>query len=279
MPTTYLSDTFTGTDGTSFSAANWNGFSGQQSIQGNRGAVGTNSDYEPAVFDAKITSSGAQIPANFALTCDLVLGDTKLGWAPEYRLQGGGAYYKLFIKAATQYLVAYPAGTTYTISPSLTIGASDTIHLKLVVDGSSHRVRIWLNSASEPSTWAIDATNSAQLGNTGLRFVLENLVDALDLTGYIDTVSIESTGVTPITRTATGTGIGTATANRTVARLRAATGIGAGTGTATGARVAASVVTGTGNAFGAFSPPGRTAPTESFIRDDTEALALVLLSL
>ena len=278
MPTTYLFDTFTGADGTSFGGASWNGFSGQQSIQGNRGAVGTNPDYEPAVFDGKVTSSGAQIPANFALTCDLVLGDALLDWSPEYRLQGGGAYYKLFIKPSSQYLVAYPAGTTYSVSPSLTIAASDTIHLKLVVDGSSHRVRLWLNSASEPTTWAIDATNSAQLSNTGLRFVLENTFTDADLTGYIDNVLIESTGVTPINRTASGTGAGTATAARTVSRIRTASGTGAGTATATSATPVVNAQPSTGGMLSRHVMRAMPMPPSDDIENDW-ALIVALLEL
>lgn len=172
-----LSDTFTGSDGDAWNASTWPNFydslgTGTHDIQGNQGRLLTGAGVY-AVMQAELADSSL---VDFEATYDVEVQDTTESYFQiEFRssLTGDGNIYELVLRRDTGYL-AFEKKVSYTPtvldSTTLTITTSDVIHFRLRVVGSDYKVRAWLNGASEPGVWDLEATDSTYLINDRVAF-------------------------------------------------------------------------------------------------------------
>ena len=170
-----LSDTFTGSDGAAWNATNWPNFydslgTGTHDIQGNQGRLLTGAgSYAVLQADALDFNS-----TDFVMLLDVeVQATTEAYFQIEFRtaLSGDGNIYELVLRRDTGYF-ALEKKVSYTPtvldSTTLTITTNDVIHIRLRASGSDYKARAWLNGASEPSTWDLEATDSTYLTNDRL---------------------------------------------------------------------------------------------------------------
>jgi len=108
---------------------------------------------------------------DYTLTTDFVIvADTgtlqqRLVW----RGQSSGAMYVVEHDTVGNQISVYyqdASGTRFlvTTAATLTTVAADVVHLKVSAVGTAHKVRWWLNAASEPGTWNVEFTD-ANLAN------------------------------------------------------------------------------------------------------------------
>lgn len=167
-----LTDTFTGSDGAAWNGTNWpnfydSGAAGVHDIQGNQGRLQTDpSAY--AVMQAEVFDFNS---TDFVMLLDVeVQATTEAYFQVEFRtaLTGDGNIYELVLRRDTGYF-AFERKVSYTPtvldSATLTITTNDVIHIRLRVSGSDYKARAWLNGASEPTTWDLEATDSTYLIN------------------------------------------------------------------------------------------------------------------
>ncbi len=78
---------------------------------------------------------------------------------------------------------------TQTSAYTMTVG--DVIHVRIRSEGTSHKVKVWKNAESEPSTWLLDAVDAFYTGSSQRRvgFDLKNLA-AGTITAELATISV-----------------------------------------------------------------------------------------
>ena len=185
MPT-LLTDTFTGANGAAWNSSNWTMYDGTQTIQGNRGQI-SHGGYSAGTGNAQIEVV-PNIPANFSFTGQVQLTSSSSLFSIEYR-NNGSDYYQMWIQPSIVSIYQTPWPILLG-SSSISTTTSDVINFRLEVDGNSHKLRIWLNSASEPSTWDISATSSTSTTTTvPMRL---RVGDPNPVIAYLDNVSITS---------------------------------------------------------------------------------------
>ena len=245
--TTYLSDTFTGTNGASWNSSNWTMQGGTQTIQGNRGEMLTPGGYGNSIIDVVPT-----IPANFSFTGQVQFASANSTFAIEYR-NNGTDYYRAFV-TPTELVVYSTPWSTIVAFASISTSLTDLVNFRLEVDGTSHKMRFWLNSDPEPSTWNINATNSVTTATPTVPMRLF-YGDPNSVTGYLDNVSVTSVGgVTTVSRSAVGSGTGAASALWSRTSARSATGSSTSNATTTTLRTILRSATGSGTGSGTASP-------------------------
>ena len=225
--TTYLSDTFTGSNGSSWNSSNWTMQGGTQTIQGNRGAMLTPGGYGNSIIDVVPT-----IPANFSFAGQVQFASANSTFAIEYR-NNGTDYYRAFVTPTELVIYSTPWATIVAFA-SISTSLTDLVNFRLEVDGTSHKMRFWLNSDPEPSTWNINATNSVTTATPTVPMRLF-YGDPNAVTGYLDNVSITSVGgaAGSVAATLSGSSSASAGAAFLVEKVVSAAGSSESVGTAT----------------------------------------------
>ena len=184
--TTYLSDTFTGTNGASWNSSNWTTQNGTQTIQGNRGAMLTPGGFGNCIIDVVPT-----IPANFSFAGQIQFPSSGSTFAIEYR-NNGTDYYRAYVTPSELIIYSTPFPTIAGFA-SISTSLSDLVNFRLDVNGTSHKLRFWLNSDPEPSTWNVDITNTVTTA-APTQPMRVYFGDPNAVTGYLDNVSVTSGG-------------------------------------------------------------------------------------
>lgn len=199
-----LTDAFTGTDGDAWNATLWPNFydslgTGTHDIQGNQGRMLTGAGAF-AVMQAEVQDI---IPADFEVTYDVeVQATTEAYFQVEFRstLTGDGNIYEVVLRRDTGALsLERKAAFVPTVlgSTTLTITTNDVVHFRLRAVGPDYKVRAWINAASEPSTWAIEATDSTYLTNDRIAFKALSGAAASAQRWDLDNVTFDDTLLPP----------------------------------------------------------------------------------
>jgi len=202
---TVLSDTFTGSDGAAWDGTRWPNFydslgTGTHDIQGNQGRLLTGAG-SYAVMQAELQDLSL---VNFEATYDVeVQATTESYFQVEFRssLTGDGNIYELVLRRDTGYLgIEKKVSYTPTVldSTTLTITTSDVIHFRLRVVGSDYKARAWINGASEPGTWDLEATDGTYLTNDRVAFKAIAGAAATAQRWDIDNLTIDDTLEPPL---------------------------------------------------------------------------------
>jgi hypothetical protein len=176
MPITKV-DTFTATDGSSWSA-DWTFPQGSGDIQGNRGRMVTGT----GPFDG----DSAQINVDLAdvqvgISVEIPTNDAQF---PEIRFRFSDVnfdYIRLLFEPHNDLYLIHDydndVQTSLLASGSYTIVAGDVVYIRMEGEGSTVRFRFWKNAEQEPSTWTATATSTLGQTNTLLmvRTVTSNL--------------------------------------------------------------------------------------------------------
>jgi hypothetical protein len=183
--------TFTGVDASAWGSG-WTFTQGTGDILTNRGRMvtgtggfdGRSAYYDHGVSDADV-SIDVEIPTN----------DDQF---PEVRWRyndGTGDGLLLIFEPHNDIvqvypLVAYTRGSQIGSNIALAVAGGDIIHIRLVSVGNDHGIRLWLNGASEPTTFNRLLTNSTGAGQTQLmvRTVTSNL--GVAITNYWDNFAV-----------------------------------------------------------------------------------------
>ncbi len=186
--------TFTGADGASWGTG-WVFTFGTGDVLTNRGRLvtGTGAYDGPAVY-----YDTALADVDFRIDLEIPTTDQQY---PEVRMRFDTTTYD-FVRlifdpgAGSIVLQSFDndAFSAFLDSEAFTWAANDIIHIRGLVEGTSHKVRVWKNADPEPGTWNLEGTSSLGAGQTKLmlRTVTSNL--GVAVTNYWDNWSF---GVPP----------------------------------------------------------------------------------
>ena len=160
-----LTETWTGTNGAAWNSTRWptvsGGTGGTVDIQSNKGRMQTGT----VQWDLCQAIPQDVIPDDFEAT-----GSVTITSATEtypfliYRCNSTGNNYFQLTWMAPSDVVAIERRDNFVPttmdSDTLAVADGDTIHWRLRVVGSDHKLRCWVNGASEPGTWLLEFTDS-----------------------------------------------------------------------------------------------------------------------
>ena len=160
-----LTETWTGTNGAAWNSTRWptvsGGTGGTVDIQSNKGRMQTGT----VQWDLCQAIPQDVIPDDFEVT-----GSVTITSATEtypfliYRCNSTGNNYFQLTWLAPSDVVAIERRDNFVPttmdSDTLAVADGDTIHWRLRVVGSDHKLRCWVNGASEPGTWLLEFTDS-----------------------------------------------------------------------------------------------------------------------
>lgn len=210
-----FTEAFTGTNGDAWNATRWptvsGGTGGTVDIQSNKGRMQTGT----VQWDLCQAIPQDVIPDDFGAT-----GSFTITSATEtypfliYRCNATGNDYFQLTWLAPSDVVAIERRDNFVPttmdSAALAVADGDTIHWRLLVVGSDHKLRCWLNGASEPGTWTLEFTDSTYAtqnlaifgvingGTTSRRIDWDNVtIDDLNATATPSVVSAAATTPAP----------------------------------------------------------------------------------
>lgn len=177
MPT-YLSESFTGTDGTAWSTSNWvtgsNSTGATAVINSNRGRMGTGTSASGRVSRRVNTStntySNLEISGKFELSSGTVYPSIWLRCDANVDTERGYGF--LFNRFGDYFITRTPSGYSGTTigSATKTLNVGTVYGFRFRAIGGSIKARTWDASGAEPTTWDIDVTDGSPLaaGYAGL---------------------------------------------------------------------------------------------------------------
>jgi hypothetical protein len=193
--------TFTGTDGADWNPL-WTFTQGTGDVLTNRGRMVTGTG---AFSGVSAYIDTGQSDGTVRIDVEIPTNDAQF---PEVRFRfdpGNYDYLRILLEPHNDVvrLHSYDNDVQQSLldSETFAIAANDVVHIKMVGSGNEVRVRLWLNSDSEPSTYQLIGSSSLGASNTDLmvRTVTSNA--GIAITNYWDNLSITSAGID----TATGT--------------------------------------------------------------------------
>jgi len=144
-------------------------------------------------------------PADFDLRMDFkLMVSSDIGYGSDLRFSDtNNLYFFEGNKSSNTYaLYRKIAGVQTKISSdtSLTLASGDTVHFRIVVNGSHWRMKHWLNTATEPTTWNIDLLdNSLYCGLVLQPYAYDNGLSTGDVM-HVDSVSLSDFKAPPTVR-------------------------------------------------------------------------------
>lgn len=189
-------DDFTGTNGDPPDSAKWsvNVSSGSSAeIQGNKLRLSLDASiYSSSYVTSAIDMPDADIDFTFSVTLDAYTADaiTEIAWrdAPasdSYVMEIGHYNGNWGISSSSDYS-HFMSGAHGGVS-------GDTVHVRIQSEGNDHRVKIWLNGASEPGSWTGTATDSRHPDAGTISIGVYNNAAT---TGYCDIDFVSVTAIT-----------------------------------------------------------------------------------
>lgn len=177
--TTVFSETWTGSNGAAWNSTRWptieyNGGDGSTSIQGNQGRVVGPGGSGSAWSETTCTVQNV-VPDDFELLVDIEIQNVTDWHYPiiHYRGSGGDSFRfsvsvtGAFSEPVVERIDDYTA-TTVASGTQFTLATNDVMHVRIKATGSAHKVRWWLNGASEPTSWNYEFTDANYSTQNGM---------------------------------------------------------------------------------------------------------------
>lgn len=184
-------------------------------IQGNKLRLAVDAtQYNYSYVTTTSDMGSADVDILLSITLDAVSADaiTEIAWrksTDSYVMEIGHYNGNWAVSSSTDH-VPFMSGTHG--------GASgDTLHIRIQSDGNDHRVRTWLNGASEPGTWDDTATDT-QHPDDGL--IVIGIYSNVGVTGYTDIEFITVTDLNAPTGPVLQIRVGGAWVNATAIKVR-----------------------------------------------------------
>lgn len=183
-----VSDTWTGADGTNWTASGWGISSGTYDINSNRGRLVTGTTlYSTAyanrnvsirngvfTFDCTIADTNTYAQFQFCRSYSGLDDHFQIAWQPQYS--------EVFLKDR----ISDSQERTIASTNSYTQSIGDVLHFKVLVLGSIVKVRLWKNAETEPSTWLLEGTSDLSASGTSVALATSTTVAGLSSTVYFD---------------------------------------------------------------------------------------------
>jgi len=181
-----LDEQFTGTNGAAPNASIWTVGSANGSsatIQSNKLRLSLVAvQYTYASITTGSNLSSADIDVRIDMTVNATAADAISTLS--YRMSSDGSTgYVIEINSAGGWQVSSRVDYSPFMSGSSSVTSGDTLHMRLQVIGSAHKVKTWVNAAGEPGTWGAEQTNATHSATGRLQFSIYSNVAT---TGYTD---------------------------------------------------------------------------------------------